>query len=509
MNDLERDLIEVFHDDARRVPTPARAPEGLRRSARRRQAVFGGVVALAGLAVVAGVIAGATTLLSGRGGPEPAVEGPRTTDTMNGITITYPQSWHLIDPDTAGLNGPGSMGESPLPRIVLALAPTQATETFGCPGQVGGDAASSSLMTVQEQPLASVGPAATPWPVELGPMEMTDTSESGCYQDWTFERARWTASGRTFDARIGFSPDASDEEHDAMVAAFASMTFEASGEPASSAVLATGTAGGESWRLIAGKDSAGLTLTLEGDTWSKGFGGFLGSPESLQKTTRILGHGSEMETVVFGPAPAGVVRVEATWGDGISATSADVLDVPDQIDADLNAYLLIIPSEGRIHVRGFDASGEIVIQGRADATESPAVEGALEDGRHFGFIRSVDVSGRTIEFDLAYWLSGEEANEAYHEATGETGPVPNDHFVVNDNPRLRSLWLSPELRLRLLDWNRCCDTFFDGDLALFAQAIEIQSDVTDLNGRRYSGLSQWWITVRDGVVTEIEEQYAP
>ena len=78
MNDLERDLREVLHEDARHVTTPGSAPEGLRRSARRRQAVFGGVIALAGLAVVAGIVAGATTLLSQQAGPEPAAPPPQT-----------------------------------------------------------------------------------------------------------------------------------------------------------------------------------------------------------------------------------------------------------------------------------------------------------------------------------------------------------------------------------------------------------------------------------------------
>ncbi len=124
MNDLERDLREMLHEDARHVATPASAPEGLRRSARRRQVVFVGLVGLAGAAVVAGIVAGATTLLPLQRGPEPAVPGTTTTGTLNGITITYPQSWHLIDPDKAGLNGSPQMSESPIPRIVLALAST-------------------------------------------------------------------------------------------------------------------------------------------------------------------------------------------------------------------------------------------------------------------------------------------------------------------------------------------------------------------------------------------------
>jgi hypothetical protein len=69
VNDLERDLRDVLDEDARRVPTPASAPEGLLRSVRRRQAVFVGLVGLAGAAVVAGIVAGATTLLSMRAAP--------------------------------------------------------------------------------------------------------------------------------------------------------------------------------------------------------------------------------------------------------------------------------------------------------------------------------------------------------------------------------------------------------------------------------------------------------
>ena len=130
---------------------------------------------------------------------------------------------------------------------------------------------------------------------------------------------------------------------------------------------------------------------------------------------------------------------------------------------------------------------------------SPA-DAALEDGRHFGYVRSVDPGAGTIEFDLAYYLSGKEADQAYQEATGDTGHVPNDHFVVNDNPLLRTLTLAPDARLRLLDWNHCCETFFDGDLSLFAQAIEQQSDVAD-GDLIYRGQSQWWVTVENGVVT--------
>lgn len=503
MNDLEHDLREVLDEDARRVPTPTSAPEGLRRSVRRRQAVFVGLMGLAGAAVVAGVIAGATTLLPLESAPKPAALGPKATGTLNGITITYPQAWSLIDPDTAGLNGSPSMAEVPLPRIVLALAPSDPGATFGCPGLGGG--AATFLMTVQEEPLALDGPSSEPWPVLIEAMTV-DASESACYPRWNFVRAGWTAAGRTFEARVGFAPAATTGERDAVLAAFASMSFAASSDGVTAAVLGDGVAGGEPWTLFAQRTQGGLSLSLEAETIGAGTSFVSPATSKLRPASTVLGQGSDRKLVAFGAIPIDVVRVEAKAADD-SVVSAEIFDIPDELDPDSNAFALVAPP-GPVELLGYDASGEIVAHGSVGAPEPAPFGGAsLKDGRHFGYVRSVDADAGTIEFDLAYFLSGEEANAAYR-AAGGTGPVPNDHFVVNDNPMLRTLALAPDVRLRLLDWNHCCDTFFDGDLSLFAQAIGEQADVTE-GDLIYRGQSQWWITVENGMVTEIEEQYSP
>ena len=507
MNDLERDLRDVLDEDARRVPTPTSAPEGLRRSVRRQQAVFGSVVGLSALAIVAGIAAGATLLLPFESEPQPGVEGGELrTGTLNGIMITYPTAWYLIDPDAAGLNGPDP---TTLPRVVLALSPQPASPAIACPGLTDGEPP-TFLMTIQEAPLAA--DARSAWPASLEPMNQA-TSESGCHPDWEFLRAGWTIADRTFEARVGFAPDASDDDRGAVFAAFASMTFAASPEGITSVTLTTGSAGGQEWSLIATREDNGLGLTLQGQSSGTGIGAVDGAPQGLQVGSNAFGTGADRELVIFGAVPSGVVRVEASSA-GSPVVSVDVLDVPTKIDPDLDAFALVVPPGGTFDIRGFDASGNVVISGSAGggsegaAEPTPFPRAALEDGRHFGYVRSVDTEAGTIEFDLAYFLSGEEANQAYQEATGDTGPVPNDHFVVNDNPMLRMLPLAPDVRLRLLDWNNCCDTFFGGDLALFAEAIGEQADVTD-GALIYRGQSQWWITVENGVVTEIEEQYSP
>ena len=507
MNDLERDLRNVLDEDARRVPTPTSAPEGLRRSVRRRQAVFGSVVGLSALAIVAAIVSAAALILPLGPDGVPA-DQPTTTGSLNGISITHPESWFLIDPDLAGLNSSSEKSQD-LPRLVLALSPQPPSDLLACPGMVEGEPP-TFLMTVQEQPLALAGDAAAPWPATLEPMDLGAGGAGGCYPGWAFSNATWTAEGRTFEAVLGLDPDGREADREALFAAFDSMTFAPTTAGPTSVVLATGTAGGEDWELIATRQSDGLSLSLDARTFGTGSGGYHDAMRALHLTTHVFGSGEQAERVVFGAIPADAVRLVGTDA-AFEQNEVAILDVPEEIDPDLNAFVVTMDPDLVMAFEALDEQDRVVADGSVGPEPgepgSPG-EALLEDGRHFGYVRSVDVEGRTISFDLAYFLSGEEANQAYQEATGDSGPVPNDHFVVNDNPLLRTLSLAPDVRLRLLDWNNCCDTFFDGDLALFAQAIGEQADVAD-GDLIYRGQSQWWITVENGVVTEIEEQYSP
>jgi hypothetical protein len=137
---------------------------------------------------------------------------------------------------------------------------------------------------------------------------------------------------------------------------------------------------------------------------------------------------------------------------------------------------------------------------------SGAFESEVEDGRHFGFIRSVDsTSPKTISFDLAYRLDGEAANQAAAER-GYPTPVENDYFVVNDNPKLRTVPLSLDVEILLVDWNRCCDDFVTVDPESF-QASFGHPEYSSLHPQ--GEFSQYWVTVAGGTVVKIEEQYRP
>lgn len=138
-------------------------------------------------------------------------------------------------------------------------------------------------------------------------------------------------------------------------------------------------------------------------------------------------------------------------------------------------------------------------------TERPTPTAQLEDGRHFGSIRSIDVEAQTMRFDLAYFLTGEQANEAAAEH-GDEVPVPNDYYIVNDNPRLRTLDVDPGVEVWVIDWADCCD-LVEGEIQPFVDAFETRRHPWDAlyQGRE----APYWITVEDGAIVKIEVQYLP
>jgi hypothetical protein len=143
---------------------------------------------------------------------------------------------------------------------------------------------------------------------------------------------------------------------------------------------------------------------------------------------------------------------------------------------------------------------------------SPVASGSpvIEDGRNFAFVTAVDASASqpTVTYDLAYFLTGDAATQAAKDH-GDEAPPPNDYYIVNDNPALRTVPLAPNARLVLLDWKHCCDQTFDGVLSDFADAVNGDAEMT-VDGHVYKGpMSPYWLIARDGQIVRIEEQYLP
>jgi hypothetical protein len=132
--------------------------------------------------------------------------------------------------------------------------------------------------------------------------------------------------------------------------------------------------------------------------------------------------------------------------------------------------------------------------GTNKASAAPPQE--LQDGRHFGLIKSVDLqsSPGTLVFDAADLLTGDAANQ-YAAARGWEVPVANDSLIANGDPTLRTLQMSPDAEILLMDWSRCCEPVAADREQLAA------ADVTHAWG--------YWVTLRNGVAVKVEEQYHP
>ena len=136
----------------------------------------------------------------------------------------------------------------------------------------------------------------------------------------------------------------------------------------------------------------------------------------------------------------------------------------------------------------------------AGATDEPADVGdsddtgrsELEDGRHFGFWQRFEIGDTTAygEFDLAQLLTGTEAEAAAAERGDE---VNNDYYIVNDNPRLRTLIAEGDTVVRVLEGGT---------------PDPVDSNVADFAVER-SPDAGFWVTIEDGIVTEIEQQFFP
>ena len=154
-----------------------------------------------------------------------------------------------------------------------------------------------------------------------------------------------------------------------------------------------------------------------------------------------------------------------------------------------------------------DGTTTTVVEGTTSTSVPPPGMPALEDGRHFGFIERIYGESATfwIQFDLAQLLVGEEANAAaVEDGVIEPGEdVPNDHYVRNENERVRSYPLRDPLEIRVVE-RECCD------LRPLGSAEELYEwyRASDPHGFGGAGAS-WWLTVEDGVVVGIEEQYRP
>jgi hypothetical protein len=133
----------------------------------------------------------------------------------------------------------------------------------------------------------------------------------------------------------------------------------------------------------------------------------------------------------------------------------------------------------------------------APATSEPVV---LADGRHPVYLKTVDPDQRTITFDLIQFFTGDAATRAAAE-DGEESPPPNDYYIRNVNPRLRTLPVRADapITVNVLAAQSTGSATKDVSVTLAKLASYFPN----------SGTPPFWITVEQDQVTKIAQQYLP
>jgi len=140
----------------------------------------------------------------------------------------------------------------------------------------------------------------------------------------------------------------------------------------------------------------------------------------------------------------------------------------------------------------------------------PAPTPGPSPAEHFGYIRSVSTAGpaATLAFDEAEFLTGDAAQKAAEEdgvvAPGET--VPNDYYIPNRDQTTQTLRIANDAKITA---KRCplCRHGRDGQLDSFlASFMKGRQTFADPYRGKYS---LYWLTIKDGEVAAIDEQYVP
>jgi hypothetical protein len=126
----------------------------------------------------------------------------------------------------------------------------------------------------------------------------------------------------------------------------------------------------------------------------------------------------------------------------------------------------------------------------------------LADGRHPARITAVLPRGEQVTIDVVQFFQGDAATEAAR-ADGSTDlPPPNDYWIRNVNPRLRSLMVAPDapITVNSLSSDETGDSQTNTTISLPKLASYDDDQVS---------YSLFWVTTQNGIVTGIAEQWRP
>lgn len=127
----------------------------------------------------------------------------------------------------------------------------------------------------------------------------------------------------------------------------------------------------------------------------------------------------------------------------------------------------------------------------------------LPDGRHFGYlqrIQEMDEGTEVVTFDLAYLYVGAAAVAAAEEDDAE---LDTEYYIRNNNDRTRDVDLVPDVAITIVGGSHpCCDSY-PATLTELYDHMDPDPATPDIKTLPVI------LTIADGQVTRIDEQYFP
>jgi len=139
-----------------------------------------------------------------------------------------------------------------------------------------------------------------------------------------------------------------------------------------------------------------------------------------------------------------------------------------------------------------------------DPDESTEAAAESDSDRQIAIIESAEwLEGPLLTLDYIQFLTGADAVAAAT-AAGDESPPPNDFYIVNANPKLRTFNVDPSASVEVV-WNS------DGTNDSGGHSVTV-SEFYDLLEGSVSGpmrSTPYWVTIENGTITAIEAQYTP
>lgn len=214
-----------------------------------------------------------------------------------------------------------------------------------------------------------------------------------------------------------------------------------------------------------------------------------------------------MGVIILAIAMAGAALLAGVgvwyWQYSANTALAEDLAVAEARIAELETKLAELESSAASETDDAGETGDEDATGTSpDSSEEPPVGSSIgKTTKEFAYIADIsEVAGRyTWVLDHAQLLTGAEAVAAAT-AHGDESPPPNDYYIVNDNPKLRTYPVEADAKV-VVAFGSPNDTM----TMVLGQYYDVWLNDTDGNGKN----TPFWVTIENGKVTGASEFWSP